>query len=291
LVNNAAFTLGDKGVANILAYSLDNGSFDNCTNKNKFNPKIWHSSLGSFPSTLNDVMALGTKLTLNCDYRGEQIVFIFIVDEGNNWAYAHTTIFVKDNMGVCPPIIGNVCAGDHLNLTGSITEDSTYRAKRTITANTSIEANTTVNFHAGLSITLNSGFHVKPGASFTARLQDCNVVEETLVSKEKETEELIKVVGQLTVQSPREGELNLKIQPNPFQSETNISFYLPKDSPANVRLLDILGKPVKQVNVEKDLGRGWHQLQLSSDHIPIGSYYLILEQEGAVKTKKLILMR
>ena len=119
--------LGDNKEVAIWASDFDLNSTDNCTDKDKLNLRIWHRSLSEIaPSTLAEVLALPTSVTLNCTYIGAQAVHIYVIDEANNFDYCLTTMIVQDNQGVCP-LTGGSISGKIYTEFGSAVQDAEVR--------------------------------------------------------------------------------------------------------------------------------------------------------------------
>jgi hypothetical protein len=87
----------------IWANDFDQGSFDNCTEQDSLDIRIWHTSLGfNAPTTVEGVLdSLPTSVIFDCNYLGTQIVNIYVIDKDNNYDYAATYVQVQDNMNAC----------------------------------------------------------------------------------------------------------------------------------------------------------------------------------------------
>jgi len=68
-------------------------------------------------------------------------------------------------------LCGSICP-DYLEPT-SVTLNDQYKAGIKLESNAIIPVNSNVYFEAGESILLDSGFEVKPGAAFSADIDDC----------------------------------------------------------------------------------------------------------------------
>ncbi len=86
-------------------------------------------------------------------------------------------------------------------------------------------------------------------------------------------------------------DLEVRIFPNPFQSQTTIKYYLPNKGKVKLQLRDFLGREVKILENSQQKDKGWHQLQLNAESIPAGTYYLVLANNGQLETHKLVLLR
>lgn len=77
-------------------------------------------------------------------------------------------------------------------------------------------------------------------------------------------------------------------QPNPFQETTTIGFSLAKAGPANLRVMDVTGKIL--MNIQKDWEKGYNQIVLTKEdlnHVQ-GVLYYELEAEETVITKRMV---
>ncbi len=90
--------------ASIRATDFDNGSFDNCTDKETLlrNFRIWHVKLGgSIPTDIGTIRELPSTLTLTCVELASQEVFLFVFDEAGNFDRTENFITVQDNQESC----------------------------------------------------------------------------------------------------------------------------------------------------------------------------------------------
>ena len=120
LLNGVAVELMETGVVSIWASDLDQGTFDNCTDQDRIDLRIWHETLGDAPTDDAGVLALPQVIEFGCLQLGTQNVNIYAIDEEGNWDFAVTYVNVQDNMGVCPsdPVVGNMVAGAIVNANG-----------------------------------------------------------------------------------------------------------------------------------------------------------------------------
>lgn len=75
--------------------------------------------------------------------------------------------------------------------------------------------------------------------------------------------------------------------PNPFAENTVISFNLVKAAPATLKLYDVTGKVIKQIN--NQYPAGYNEIIIKSeDNLTEGVIFYELESEGYKATKKMI---
>ena len=85
--------------------------------------------------------------------------------------------------------------------------------------------------------------------------------------------------------------LQLKAYPNPFQIQTTIKYYLPELGKINLQVRYFLGRQIAILEPNTERSKGWHQLQLQSENMPPGTYFLVLNNNGQLKNQKIILIK
>jgi Ca-activated chloride channel family protein len=78
--------------------------------------------------------------------------------------------------------------------------------------------------------------------------------------------------------------------PNPFNATTSISYFLPKAGEVNLTLIDLTGAEVKTL-VNGSVSAGGHSFVLRAEELPAGIYMLKLQSDGAIATRKLVLVK
>ncbi len=96
--------MGQEGRITVWSSDVDRGSFDNCTPKDLLRFRLWHSTLGDPPATLEEVLALPSNVDFDCNNFGTQLVRMYVIDKDGNYAFCVSTIDVQDNMRVCQPL-------------------------------------------------------------------------------------------------------------------------------------------------------------------------------------------
>ncbi len=84
--------------------------------------------------------------------------------------------------------------------------------------------------------------------------------------------------------------LNISITPNPFNSSTNISFDLNKNSFVKLIIYDVLGREVKEL-LDKQLPAGTYNINLNASNFPSGIYFLKLQTENQYAVKRIVLLK
>lgn len=83
--------------------------------------------------------------------------------------------------------------------------------------------------------------------------------------------------------------LNLSIAPNPFETSTQVKFYLVNEANVQLSLYDLLGRELKTIESTK-LNAGDHNIEFNSNNeINSGVYLLKLKVNGTEKTEKVII--
>jgi hypothetical protein len=76
--------------------------------------------------------------------------------------------------------------------------------------------------------------------------------------------------------------------PNPFKDQTRINFHLNEAGNATLRLFDMAGNEVRTL-IDGMIRQGRHSIQVAKEGLRSGMYYYVLESNGQVQTKKLVL--
>lgn len=80
---------------------------------------------------------------------------------------------------------------------------------------------------------------------------------------------------------------NINVYPNPMSSEGKIGFELNSSSEINIRIYDLQGKMINNIN-RKNLSKGKHVIPFDVQNYPSGSYIITLETESASEVTKFI---
>ena len=127
-------------------------------------------------------------------------------------------------------------------------------------------------------------------------IKDSNVssvfeINSDITSAEAYTDDLESMGVQLTVNGQVEGEGYALFQniPNPFGSETTISFRTPVDGPVTLTIYDVNGKLVKKIS--DNFNKGTNSIMVNADELQAkGIFYYQMEAAGYSATKKMIVI-
>lgn len=98
------------------------------------------------------------------------------------------------------------------------------------------------------------------------------------------------VFGEQTIQDLNRGLTLEQNQPNPFQSETQIGFWLPQTGEASLNIYDVTGRTVR--SLRKSFDQGYNQVVIKHTDLPsTGVYYYTLTQNGEKATRKMIVTK
>lgn len=176
----------------------------------------------------------------------------------------------------CPP---------EMTLTNEIA-NKTHQAINSITANGIINPNNSVTFKAGNSITLQPSFTVTAGATFLATIEDCTPKYLTNSSSSRGSKPAITLSN--TTPPPEVSSLN--IHPNPFTHQTVIEYDLPSASPVQLIVWDMKESQLKTVLSGTYREAGKHQVTFFADGLEKGAYFVSLQTDLTIMTKKVIII-
>lgn len=164
------------------------------------------------------------------------------------------------------------------------------RASQTITTNGSVVVPTgaTVDYLAGQQIILKPGFRANAGSTFTARIEDCQLVSSSVAPIAVE-EEKLEIAPKLAL--PKPGSVDLKVFPNPFNDRFTLTFDLAQEAEAEIRLISIDGKVRQQLLAPQFQVAGTHQMEWNGPNLPAGIYIIQLRLGSEVLSRKLVKMR
>ncbi len=112
--------------ARLDAALFEKGSWDNCTPQSELRYRIWHKSISVIPPVnKEEVAALPSTIYLDCEYRGAQQIFYYVIDAEGNFNNCVATANVANNSNICigdPTAIQAVVAGNIQTVEGTMVE-------------------------------------------------------------------------------------------------------------------------------------------------------------------------
>ena len=138
------------------------------------------------------------------------------------------------------------------------------------------------------TITLKPGFHAKTGSEFIARIDTSSEPGADLLADDTDVEK------KQPENLPKEYALHQNF-PNPFNPLTTIEYALPKDSPVQLTIYNIMGQEVIKL-IDKDLTAGyksivWNGHDKNGNQVPSGVYVYLIKAGDFVKSHKMLMMK
>lgn len=78
--------------------------------------------------------------------------------------------------------------------------------------------------------------------------------------------------------------------PNPFNSSTVISFYLPQESHVTLTVFNITGEEIKNL-IDSEISAGLHQMNWDASDVSSGIYFYTIQTESKLQTGKVVLLK
>lgn len=79
---------------------------------------------------------------------------------------------------------------------------------------------------------------------------------------------------------------NLKLYPNPTKNNFSVEVFIPNTEKTQIEIFDLLGKKIKSVSIEKNIGK--HTIPLDLRDVSSGEYILIFKNGNTVIEKKIV---
>lgn len=177
---------------------------------------------------------------------------------------------------------------DHCPVDLEITENSTpcsYQASNDLWTMGSVEIEGDITFRAGNNISLQPGFRVAAGATFTAQIEDCSSSPEaSMVREATPVSEWEAPVNELLISD------KLKVFPNPATDYFTVQFDLDQPTRVYLSLIDASGREVRQLLTGTPMEAGSYMQEFSSIRLPGGMYWLRYRSELEVKSTRLMIV-
>lgn len=164
-----------------------------------------------------------------------------------------------------------------------------FSVNQSIVANSEINAPLFVDFLAGNNILLQSGFHIKEGVDFLARIEPCEAEEFMPIASKKnlniveEKENIQKEEAQVQISE-------FKVFPNPAKNTVNIVYESSIEENILVEIIDINSKKLFQGNFLVVEGRN-ELRNIKLDNFIDGLYFVSLKSKEQYLFEKLIIKK
>ncbi|MFK7932017.1 MAG: reprolysin-like metallopeptidase [Saprospiraceae bacterium] len=168
---------------------------------------------------------------------------------------------------------GGVCEAGH-NLTGTIAA-GIYRSQQNITATGTVANGSNVMLKAGNSITLNGGFTVQAGATFSAAIEACIPLLPPAISYRSEKK--------------KDHFAEMKLFPNPATEMLTVQLGSEREEVDYLVIYDNLGQTIYTINIEE--GQEQLQIDLQQSVFRTGVYLVALHTAQGYQTKRLVVTK
>ncbi len=180
----------------------------------------------------------------------------------------HTTPLANPCINNCP---SNLTITDNFN-NGDLAD---FQASNWIHSTSQIYNGADISYTAGNQIRLLPNFRAYTGSNFRASISPCSNSNKTTYHP--------------TVNSKLIEDMSLNIFPNPFTTQTNITYELPNASPININIFDATGRQVATLEDNTLKEQGQHTLTFDGSHLGKGIYYIHIRSDETQTTQKVVL--
>lgn len=237
----------------------------------------------------SDFLVDSLHFSCNDAAQGSQSIQLFIRDSSGNQRMCNLTRFFNQG-SEC------FCLESPVNLSGNLNQ-GVYAGQTTLQSQGVVEADSTVGFRAGATITLNPGFHAKYGSAFSAQIDDCIPGNQQgppldqpgdLFNLRSQDDAISRSGVEAFSPHSTAQQLSLHTYPNPFREGLNLAFQLPAPSPVTIRLQSIDGRIGHLLIQDKNMAAGNHQLRLQEGSLPTGVFIITLQTNTGMAVQKII---
>ena len=219
--------------------------------------------------------------------------YVFIIlDWGNLFSECD-----EDNNRVIIPLINSSydwsqCDFNLIDIDHNPTLDGTFAATNNIIADGTIYADFNVVFQSGYDIIMKDGFVVEAGSDFIAKIETCSPTSPLVIKDENEgVEKLLKIDNEKSIIKKATDLVSMAVYPNPFRDNTNITVTLEEANPFSLFLYSSTGQLQVQLQDYNFMESGSYSFELKSETLKNGLYYLVLQTDRDILTKKVILIK
>ena len=252
-------------------------SFDEDFHFNSYIQGAYNFGTNSPNATLEYFFPLpsGTNDFFIANWAGNQIEYFQLRNLETGEILVENQSYHSNSFTICSTI--EECPEEIINDLDFISGTATVRAKN-IYASHVTHSGADLTYKAETTITLQPGFEVQAGATFLATIEDCPSTVQAVAEPK------------LDILTTSVANSNMTIYPNPFTDQTTIAYSLSEEKQISLFVVDILGKPVKNLINNQWMSTGGHQLIFERERLPRGTYFVVLKSEKGYESQKLLLL-
>jgi len=147
-----------------------------------------------------------------------------------------------------------------------------------------IEDGQDILFRAKDYIQLMSGFSVKAGADFTAKIEDCGAA---IVADEPA--EKAATARTIPTKPEIQTALDMNVYPNPFETRFFIGYRINKTANVTIKLFDMQGRKVRNILVNKRKKAGTYKARFTNRNLTAGTYILVIQIDEEIHQRKVVM--
>ena len=163
---------------------------------------------------------------------------------------------------------------------------NTYQSSGELTSTGRVAGGTSVTFQAANSITLGTNFIAEATSDFVATIQDCDNFQSESFAESSSYH--FQNGSDFLPQDVKD--LGLNIIPNPVNQEAKIVFNLYEISEVEAALLDVNGQLIRYIQPASSFNEGYNELFLNTANLNAGMYYVVMQSNNLVETKKMVVI-
>jgi hypothetical protein len=151
--------------------------------------------------------------------------------------------------------------------------------------NVTLQPTSDVHYAAGGTITLSDGFTALYGSTFNATIAACNMAR-------MGTHEPEQVVKKPVAVSPSVSYRNtISVQPNPFESQTEFSYSIEKESNVSIEVFNTFGQNMGTLVKNEKHPAGAFNILFEAKHLASGIYFYVFQVNGVQETKRIVISK
>ena len=219
---------------------------------------------------------------------------------------SHTIADKYDDTCTCVGRIApeNLCQELTLSQPNIPIDGKNYSVQKTIESQAQVLEGYTVNFVAGESIKLKSGFRAATGSIFLATIQDCATtltlpIDTQLVANKAKATIGKNEVSQQALTTIQEGKYSKKhlnattlhISPTPTNTWTTIQFEVNYTTPTSLCVFSTSGEKITCLANKTIFKKGTYRKSFPTQSLNGGIYYVVLQTEKETITKPLVVIK